>query len=210
MWLSLIVMWLQVLLSGSWLVHVWTPADRQILRRPTSWKEIHLRNLNPFSFYINLQWGLEWSHQYSHFSTATIGLMLFGSAGGCLNIRITKEYYELLDATGRNPEGAGGSPIRCSEPMEMVFSVCFWDVQDWTQPGWGGLWYSISRSLRIHWIVWSFRRTWIPATNGNLFVASAESAKIQGLFGEEDLHLITDEKPSHLAALSGPCRHKVL
>lgn len=68
MWLSMIVIWLQVLLSGSWLVHFWTPADREILRRPTSWKEIHLRNLNPFSFYINLQWqwGLEWSHQYSH------------------------------------------------------------------------------------------------------------------------------------------------
>jgi len=53
------------------------------------------------------------------------------SDSGCLNIRITKEeYYELLDATGRNPESAGGSPIR--------------------------------------------------------------------LFGEEDLHLITDEKPSML------------
>jgi hypothetical protein len=52
--------------------------------------------------------------------------MLFWPAGGCLNIRITKEeYYELLDATGRNPESAGGSPIRCSEQMEMDFFSVF-------------------------------------------------------------------------------------
>ena len=203
MWLSMIVIWLQVLLSGSWLVHFWTPADREILRRPTSWKEIHLRNLNPFSFYINLQWqwGLEWSHQYSHsYSHHSPHAVL-------VSWRMSQHPHHQRGVLWTFRCHRSQPRERRRQPNSLLWTngdgfFHIWDFQGISMVYWWlnldipcvFLWYSTDGNglnpawfrwslifhqwtIEIHWIIWSFRSTWIPATMHSFFASNVGIGK---------------------------------